>query len=119
MTAIYTAYLFAQAKARDLWQNPLLPPHLLVQSVLLGSAVLLPFSLMSLGETADVFSPTFEAIAWILAASSVFHLLMIIGELSLTHATAHARLAAWEMVRGRYKSAFWIGTCFLLPGFCR
>ena len=28
LTAIYTAYLFAQAKARDLWQNPLLPPHL-------------------------------------------------------------------------------------------
>src|SRR4051812_14305147 len=41
LTAIYTAYLFAQAKARDLWQNPLLPPHLLVQSLLLGSAVLL------------------------------------------------------------------------------
>jgi hypothetical protein len=35
MTAVYTAYLFAQAKARDLWQNPLLPPHLLVQALLL------------------------------------------------------------------------------------
>ena len=23
--AVYTAYLFAQAKARDLWQSPLLP----------------------------------------------------------------------------------------------
>ena len=33
LTAVYTAYLFAQAKARDLWQNPLLPPHLLVQVV--------------------------------------------------------------------------------------
>ena len=42
LTAVYTAYLFAQAKARDMWQNPLLPPHLLVQSLLLGSAVLLP-----------------------------------------------------------------------------
>ncbi|HEX9031921.1 MAG TPA: 4Fe-4S dicluster domain-containing protein, partial [Streptosporangiaceae bacterium] len=27
-TAVYTAYLFAQAKARDLWQSPLLAPHL-------------------------------------------------------------------------------------------
>src|SRR5205085_7312342 len=44
MTAVYTAYLFAQAKARDLWQSPLLPPHLLVQSLLLGSAALLPFA---------------------------------------------------------------------------
>ena len=25
LTAVYTAYLFAQAKARDMWQNPLLP----------------------------------------------------------------------------------------------
>ena len=28
LTAVYTAYLFAQAKARDLWQNPLLLPPL-------------------------------------------------------------------------------------------
>jgi len=39
LTAVYTAYLFAQAKARDMWQNPLLPPHLFVQALLLGSAV--------------------------------------------------------------------------------
>ncbi|HEX6624512.1 MAG TPA: 4Fe-4S dicluster domain-containing protein, partial [Pyrinomonadaceae bacterium] len=44
MTAVYTAYLFAQAKARDLWQNPLLPPHLFVQATLAGSAVLLPLA---------------------------------------------------------------------------
>jgi hypothetical protein len=37
MTAVYTAFLFAQAKARDLWQNPLLPPHLVVQAVLAGA----------------------------------------------------------------------------------
>src|SRR6266545_4894592 len=29
LAAVYTAYLFAQAKARDLWQSPLLPAHLL------------------------------------------------------------------------------------------
>src|SRR5690606_11913378 len=38
MTAIYTAYLFAQAKGRDLWQNPLAPVQLLVQAILLGAA---------------------------------------------------------------------------------
>src|SRR5438105_1282354 len=45
LTAVYTAYLFAQAKARDLWQSALLPPHLLVQSLLLGAAALMPFAL--------------------------------------------------------------------------
>ena len=39
----------------------------------------------------------------------MIHLLMIWGEVSLTHPTAHARLAVWEMVHGRYQSEFWIG----------
>ena len=34
LTAVYTAWLFAQAKARDLWQSPLLPPHLAAQAAL-------------------------------------------------------------------------------------
>ncbi|MCH8274024.1 MAG: polysulfide reductase NrfD [Armatimonadetes bacterium] len=41
----YTAFLYAQCKGRDLWESPLLLPHLLVQAILCGSAVLtLPFS---------------------------------------------------------------------------
>ena len=97
LTAVYTAYLFAQAKARDMWQNPLLPPHLLVQAFLLGAATLL------LG-----FGPEITQI-WILAIASLVHLLMIWGEVSLTHPTAHARLAIHEMVYGRFKRDFWFG----------
>jgi Fe-S-cluster-containing dehydrogenase component len=97
LTAVYTAYLFAQAKARDMWQNPLLPPHLLVQAFLLGAAVLL------LG-----YGPGITQL-WILAIASLIHLLMIWGEVSLTHPTAHARLAIHEMVRGRFKRDFWFG----------
>jgi len=41
--------------------------------------------------------------------STVVHLLMVWGEVSLTHGTAHARVAVWEMVRGRYREPFWIG----------
>lgn len=120
LTAIYTAYLFAQAKARDMWQNPLLPPHLLVQALLLGSAVLslavvglkgrsLSDSSLDLQFVIPPLRPEVDLI-WILALSSLFHLLMIWGEVSLTHPTAHARLAIWEMVRGRYRNDFWIGT---------
>ena len=117
LTAIYTAYLFAQAKARDLWQNPLLPPHLLVQALLLGSAVLLPMA----GRFGEVLSPgefklTAVSLLWVLGATSLLHLLMIWGEVSLTHPTAHARLAIWEMVQGRYKSEFWIGILLSILG---
>jgi Fe-S-cluster-containing dehydrogenase component/formate-dependent nitrite reductase membrane component NrfD len=123
LTAVYTAYLFAQAKARDMWQNPLLPPHLLAQALLLGSAVLLLYVSLTEGVKspdvlnfrAEIASPLLASI-WILAIASLLHLLMIWGEVSLTHATAHARLAVWEMVRGRYKSDFWIGVVLSFIG---
>ncbi|HEV7798028.1 MAG TPA: 4Fe-4S dicluster domain-containing protein [Pyrinomonadaceae bacterium] len=123
MTAIYTAFLFAQAKARDMWQNPLLPPHLLVQALLLGSAVLLFITLWTVGPNArDILdphigtAPPVAASIWLLAITSLLHLLMIWGEVSLTHSTAHARLAVWEMVRGRYKGDFWIGVALSFLG---
>jgi len=115
MTAVYTAYLFAQAKARDMWQNPLLPPHLFVQALLLGSAVLLPLSIFT--NVISIHSaPAEQPLTWLLAVSSLLHVLMVWGEVSLTHPTAHARLAIWEMVRGRYKSDFWIGTALSVLG---
>jgi Fe-S-cluster-containing dehydrogenase component len=121
LTAIYTAYLFAQAKGRDLWQNPLLPPHLFVQALLLGAAVLLPIAARFEGAHAslnffDVVPAAVVALLWLLAVSSLVHLLMVWGEVSLTHPTAHARLAIWEMVRGRYQSEFWMGIFLSILG---
>lgn len=122
-TAVYTAYLFAQAKARDMWQNPLLPPHLFFQAVLLGSAVLLPLAEFRQRMTGDRLAglidfPDIEVVqlSWIVAISSFVHLLMVWGEVSLTHPTSHARLAIWEMVNGRYKNDFWIGIILSLLG---
>ena len=124
MTAVYTAYLFAQAKARDMWQNPLLPPHLFFQAVLLGSAVLLLVEVFSKGIwQSDDLTGVISFIrgevywlAWSLLITSVVHLLMVWGEVSLTHPTSHARLAIWEMVRGRYRYPFWISIVFSLLG---
>jgi Fe-S-cluster-containing dehydrogenase component/formate-dependent nitrite reductase membrane component NrfD len=102
LTAVYTAYLFAQARARDLWQSPLLPPHLLVQSLLAGAAALLP--------VARWLSPkSLAPLAALTAATALLHLLLVAGETTLTHATAHARLAVDEMVRGRFRAPFWAG----------
>jgi Fe-S-cluster-containing dehydrogenase component/formate-dependent nitrite reductase membrane component NrfD len=118
LTAVYTAYLFAQAKARDMWQNPLLPPHLFCQALLLGSAILLPVFVAVKGMMApdDMLSgfidsrrPEVSMLFLLLGLLSLIHLLMVWGEVSLTHPTAHARLAIWEMVKGRYKNDFWTG----------
>jgi Fe-S-cluster-containing dehydrogenase component/formate-dependent nitrite reductase membrane component NrfD len=122
LTAIYTAYLFAQAKARDMWQNPLLPPHLFVQAVLLGSAVFLPFEMMLRNAFPEKRFGVMQAdfpqmfILFLVALATLIHLLMVWGEVSLTHPTAHARLAIWEMVKGRYKTDFWVGVILSLLG---
>jgi Fe-S-cluster-containing dehydrogenase component len=102
-TACYTAYLFAQAKARDLWQSPLLAPHLAVQACLAGAAALLPF--------ATAFSPHrgVRAIEIVLAVAAATHLLIAWAEITLPHVTAHAHLATHEMVFGRFRSIFWVG----------
>ena len=80
---------------------------------MLGSAVLMPIAVQG---SADFFSPAFIAALWILTVASLLHVLMILGEVSLTHSTAHARVALWEMMRGRYKNAFWIGVLLSILG---
>ncbi|HZM00534.1 MAG TPA: 4Fe-4S dicluster domain-containing protein, partial [Planctomycetota bacterium] len=40
-TAVYTAFLFRQAKARDLWQSPLTPLHMLGHALVGGAAACL------------------------------------------------------------------------------
>jgi formate-dependent nitrite reductase membrane component NrfD len=105
MAAVYTAYLFAQAKARDLWQNPLLPPHLAVQAVLAGAAALLPVAALRDAQSTD----SVEALGWLLAGAALAHLLFVLGETTLPHVTAHARLATHAMTAGRYRGFFWPG----------
>jgi Fe-S-cluster-containing dehydrogenase component len=102
LTAVYTAFLFAQARARDLWQSPLLPAHLAVQAFLLSSALLLPLS-------AWLEPSASHDLEWVLAGSALAHLLLVLGEASLTHVTAHVRLALQEMVTGRWARPFWAG----------
>jgi formate-dependent nitrite reductase membrane component NrfD len=101
LAAVYTAFLLAQAKARDLWQSPLLPPHLLVQSSLAGAAVLLPFASSS------------DPLRWLLAGAAIAHLVFVLGEVTLTHPTAHAHLAVRELTRGRYAGFFWAGAALV------
>ncbi len=101
--AVYTAYLLAQAKARDMWQSPLLVPHLAVQAALAGAAAMLPL----LAWLAPGRAVTAGEVILAVAASA--HLALVAGEITLPHVTAHARLAVAEMTRGRHRRPFGIG----------
>ena len=45
----------------------------------------------------------------LLAAAAGAHVLLVLGEITVTHPTAHAHLAAAAMTRGRYARWFWPG----------
>jgi Fe-S-cluster-containing dehydrogenase component/formate-dependent nitrite reductase membrane component NrfD len=78
----YTAFLFQQCEGRDLWQSPLVLPHLLVQAVLCGAALYLPFSTQP------------ELLAVLLVGALNLHLLLVVAERIKKHPTANARQAA-------------------------
>jgi Fe-S-cluster-containing dehydrogenase component len=107
LTAVYTAYLFAQSKARDLWQSPLLPPHLAVQAALAGAAALIP---VAVWLEPGVVPHLLRILSW----SALAHLLLILGDATLSHPTAHARLAAHQMTGGLYAGYFWAGIVLML-----
>ncbi|MDX1494796.1 MAG: 4Fe-4S dicluster domain-containing protein [Longimicrobiales bacterium] len=125
MTAIYTAYLFAQSRARDLWQSPLLPAHLLVQALVAGSAALIVLEVVGGGGLATTGDPLATAgaaaglpgsLVGCFRLSLAAHVLLVVGELTMGHPTAHAALAAREMTRGAYGHFFWVGLAFAALG---
>jgi formate-dependent nitrite reductase membrane component NrfD/ferredoxin len=108
--AIYTAYLFSQAEGRDLWQSPLLPVHLLIQSFVAGSGAMLIVAFF-LPDAPERLSD----VAWITFAVALLLDLFVIlvGEFSIPHASEVAARAAHEISHGHYKNMFWWGSVAL------
>ncbi|MCI0395095.1 MAG: polysulfide reductase NrfD, partial [Chloroflexi bacterium] len=107
--ATYTAFLFAQAEGRDLWQSPLLPIHLLVQAFLAGSAVFLLLDLfVALPADLSRVSVVAFTIALIL---DLF--VTLAGEFGVPHASEVAARAVHDISHGRYKNYFWWGSIAL------
>ncbi len=107
--AIYTAFLFAQAEGRDLWQSPLLPFHLLVQAFMVGAGALLVVALF-------VALPAgwlpFLRLTFIIALL-VDLFVTLVGEFGIPHASEVAARAAHEIRAGRYRNHFWWGSIVL------
>jgi Fe-S-cluster-containing dehydrogenase component/formate-dependent nitrite reductase membrane component NrfD len=103
--AIYTAFLFGQAEGRDLWQSTLLPAHLVVQALMVGSAALL-----LLGLFVELSAATVTALVWTFGVALVVDLFVtLLGEFGMPHASEVAARAAHEISRGKYRNYFWWG----------
>jgi Fe-S-cluster-containing dehydrogenase component/formate-dependent nitrite reductase membrane component NrfD len=101
-TAGYTAFLFAQAKGRELWQSPLFLWHLIVQALIAGAALLLvPMSFIS-----DA-SATNAHLVSILATSLVLGLAMVLAELYLPAINEDVKRATDLITSGRLSRRFW------------
>ncbi len=102
--AMYTAFLFSQAKARDLWQSPVLPLHLLAQAAVAGSAtMLIGAALTSLPQEPVAF------LSYVLVGGLAVHLVVALSEGLGHHPTQDGTRAAQEMTRGRYRAWYWAG----------
>ncbi|HEV2988053.1 MAG TPA: NrfD/PsrC family molybdoenzyme membrane anchor subunit [Candidatus Angelobacter sp.] len=111
-SAGYSAFLFAQAKGRDLWQSPMFLWHLLLHALIAGSAILIIVGWF-LGE----FFLT-EGAMVVLMLSMMVSLLMVLVEVALPHVSEDSTRAVAMLVRGRLRARFWgivIGAGLVLP----
>ena len=103
-TAVYTAFLFGQCEARDLWQSPLVGVQLGLQMIIAGSAALLLTGLAFPPSGAEQ-SYLAGVLAWGLGGHLATALL---GEAGSRHGSANAAAAARVLIRGRYAPVFWL-----------
>jgi formate-dependent nitrite reductase membrane component NrfD len=87
--AIYTGWLFGQAKGRDFWQSALSPIHLGFQAVVAGAAILLLLRPENLSD-----------LRGLLAVALIVELPFILLEVYGKHSTKAASLAAHSMTVG-------------------
>ena len=103
LTAVYTAFLFAQARGRDFWQSPLLAVHMLVHSLMAGAATLCVAGVFSGFQSWQPF------LSIVLAVALPAKLLVDACELCTSHTTADGRLVVRMITRGRFRHLYRYG----------
>ena len=109
-SAVYTAFLFAQAKGRDFWQNPLLSLHLLAHALLAGGAawLLTEAAQHEVSQIARLFT----------VGTLIFSLVALMAEVMTVAPTTDARMALDWIIGRPMGGWFWgagIGVGHVLP----
>ena len=106
LTTGYTCFLFAQGRARDLWQGPLATIDLFAQAIVEGAAALLLASLVP--RLAD--PRVTRTLAITLGVAMLAHIGLIVFEnlIAASH-TRHRQLAVHAIRRGAFARLFWGG----------
>lgn len=104
LTAVYTAFLFAQAKGRDFWQSPMLGLHMVLHAMMAGLAVMLLLTFVI-----EVNAGVRMFLNGATIAVVVFHLITLAIELTTTHSTDDAHRTVKSIVKGEFSTKFWFG----------
>lgn len=105
VVAVYTAFLFAQAKGRDFWQSPTLALHMLIHSIMAGAAA---FTLVALVSATG--AGWLDYLRYVLLGGIGVNLLVMLFELTTTHPTEDAKRTVDMILRGRYATKFYAGS---------
>ena len=104
LSAVYTAFLFAQAKGRDFWQSPMLGLHMIIHSLMAGVAVYL-LALPWISVNVE-FVMALTMAAFVLL---IIHLVTLAIEMTTTHSTDDAHAVVKMITSGQFSRAFWLG----------
>lgn len=103
-TAGYTAFLFAQAEARDLWQSPTMLWHMLAGAFACGGAI----SLVGIAVGA-VGADDLEIYIWTMFIGVIALGVIALMEYFGHHRTNNARAGAHHLTRGRFAPEWLLG----------
>ena len=105
LTAGYTAWLFGQCEARDLWQSRLLLPHLLFHALGAGAAVLVMIVAVRGAPIGGALRDAF--LVGVLGTGVI-----ALGDALGRHRTANGAAAARALARGSQAPLFWAALAF-------
>lgn len=108
LTAIYTAFLFNQAKGRDFWQSQSLWLHMLVQALLAGISVTI-ILLFFLDQSFLNNKTIFLFAEGVVAANIIITLI----DIFTGHGTEEFKMVVNIITKGRYKNLFIYGGILL------
>ena len=103
-TAGYTAFLFGQAEARDLWQSPMLLWHMVAGAIAVGGGAGL---LLNLGF--DITESAVDAFTWAMIGGAAALGLLALAEITSDHPTRNIEQAVHHMTKGAYALQWWLG----------
>ena len=114
MSAVYSAFLFRQARGRVFWHSTLTPLHLLVQAMVAGASVLMLVVVAdSIISGSKLTGPGWSFLYYEFIGALVANGILIAGELFMPEENVERVRAVRLITRGIFRKMFWGGAVII------